>query len=63
MQSKKWLRLTGATAARKVRVLFSISENNAVTFLKKIISYGPMIAAKMRQLRGRAKFHGARHGG
>jgi hypothetical protein len=35
----------------KLRVLFSISENDAVTLLEKIISYGPMIAAKMRQRR------------
>ena len=56
MQSEKWLRSRGATAARKVRVLFSISENNAVTFLRKIVSYGAMIAAKMGQPRGRAKF-------
>jgi hypothetical protein len=46
-----------------VKVLFGISENNAVTFLKKIISYGPMIAAKMRQRGGRTKFHRARHVG
>jgi len=52
-----------ATAARKVRILFSISEKHALTFLEKILSYGLMIAAKMRQRRARAKFHGARHGG
>jgi len=42
---------------------FQYLENNAVTFLEKILSYGPMIAAKMRQRRGRTKFHGARNGG